>query len=192
HADIIASIVFALIMFLVISVLRLIEAPPKQVVIVIAAAAVICAAAYFGRPLLVPLGNLNLLVFFVLLVGACVAIGIPIAFAFGFGTLNYLALTTTVPLGTVVDRMDEGISSLILLAIPLFIVLGLLMSNAGIAKRLVNALASVVGHLRGGLGFVLVFAMYLVSGISGSKAADMAAVAPVLFPEMERRGTPRP
>ena len=192
HSDIVASIVFALIAFLVISVLRLVEAPPKQVAIVIAVAAVVCIAAYFGRPLLVPLGNFNLLVFFVLLVGACVAIGIPIAFAFGFGTLSYLGLTTTVPLSTVVSRMDEGISSLILLAIPLFIVLGLLMGNAGIAKRLVNAMASVVGHLRGGLGYVLVFAMYLVSGISGAKAADMAAVAPVLFPEMERRGTPRP
>ena len=192
RSDIIASIVVALILMLVISVLRLIEAPPKQVGIVIAAAAVVCVAAYYGRPLLVPLGNFNLLVFFVFRLGACVAIGIPIAFAFGFGTLSYLALTTSVPLSTVVDRMDEGISSLILLAIPLFIVLGLLMGNAGIAKRLVNALASVVGHLRGGLGFVLVFAMYLVSGISGAKAADMAAVAPVLFPEMERRGTPRP
>jgi tripartite ATP-independent transporter DctM subunit len=191
HSDIIASIVFALIAFLVISVLRLAEAPPRQVVTVIAVAVLVCVAAYFGRPLLVPLGNVNLLVFFVLLVGACVAIGIPIAFAFGFGTLSYLALTTNVPLSTVVDRMDEGISSLILLAIPLFIVLGLLMGSAGIAKRLVNALASVVGHLRGGLGYVLVFAMYLVSGISGAKAADMAAVAPVLFPEMERRGTPR-
>jgi tripartite ATP-independent transporter DctM subunit len=192
RSDIIASIVLALILFLVISVMRLLEAPPKQVGIVLLSAAIICVAAYFGRPLLVPLGNLNLLVFFVLLVGACVAIGIPIAFAFGFGTLSYLGLTTSVPLSTVVDRMDEGISSLILLAIPLFIVLGLLMGNAGIAKRLVNALASLVGHLRGGLGFVLVFAMYLVSGISGAKAADMAAVAPVLFPEMERRGTPRP
>jgi tripartite ATP-independent transporter DctM subunit len=192
HSDIVASIVFALLAFLVISMLRLIEAPPRQVGAVIVVAAVVCVAAYFGRPLLVPLGNFNLLVFFVLLVGACVAIGIPIAFAFGFGTLSYLGLTTTVPLSTVVSRMDEGISSLILLAIPLFIVLGLLMGNAGIAKRLVNAMASVVGHMRGGLGYVLVFAMYLVSGISGAKAADMAAVAPVLFPEMERRGTPRP
>jgi tripartite ATP-independent transporter DctM subunit len=191
HSDIVASIVFALIAFLLISVLRLAEAPPKQVAIVIAVAVVACIAAYLGRPLLVPLGNFNLLLFFVLLVGACVAIGIPIAFAFGFGTLSYLALTTNVPLSTVVSRMDEGISSLILLAIPLFIVLGLLMGSAGIAKRLVNAMASVVGHLRGGLGYVLVFAMYLVSGISGAKAADMAAVAPVLFPEMERRGTPR-
>ena len=70
--------------------------------------------------------------------------------------------------------------------------LGLLIEGGGIAVRLVNAIASLVGHLRGGLGIVLIFAMYLVSGISGSKAADMAAVAPVLFPEMERRGQKRP
>jgi tripartite ATP-independent transporter DctM subunit len=192
RADIIASIVAALALMLVISVLRLIEAPPKIVGAVVGVAVVVCVAAWFAKPLFAVLGNFNLLLFFVVLVGACVAIGIPIAFAFGFGTLSYLALTTTVPLSTLVDRMDEGISSLILLAIPLFIVLGLLMGSAGIAKRLVNALASLVGHLRGGLGIVLVFAMYLVSGISGAKAADMAAVAPVLFPEMERRGTPRP
>jgi tripartite ATP-independent transporter DctM subunit len=53
---------------------------------------------------------------------------------------------------------------------------------------MVAFLASLLGHVRGGLHYVLVGAMYLVSGISGSKAADMAAVAPVLFPEMKARG----
>ena len=53
---------------------------------------------------------------------------------------------------------------------------------------MVRFLANLLGHMRGGLSFVLIGAMYLVSGISGSKAADMAAVAPVLFPEMEARG----
>jgi tripartite ATP-independent transporter DctM subunit len=53
---------------------------------------------------------------------------------------------------------------------------------------MVNFLVALVGHVRGGLSHVLLGAMYLVSGISGSKAADMAAVAPVLFPEMQRRG----
>jgi tripartite ATP-independent transporter DctM subunit len=188
---VIASIVFALVLIFVLAVLRLIDAPRKPVAIVLGASAVVVGAAYAARPLLASLGNVDLVVFFVVIVAACVAIGVPIAFCFGFATLSYLALTTSVPLSTVVGRMDEGISSLILLAIPLFIVLGLLMERTGIAKRLVTALASLVGHVRGGLGYVLVFAMYLVSGISGSKAADMAAVAPVLFPEMERRGTPR-
>jgi tripartite ATP-independent transporter DctM subunit len=191
HSWVIASIIAGLALILVLVILRLVDAKPKVVTTVVATAAVVCAGTYVERSLFAALGNLNLILFFVILVGACVAIGVPIAFSFGFASLSYLALTTTIPLNTVVGRMDEGISSLILLAIPLFIVLGLLMENAGIAKRLVAALASVVGHLRGGLGIVLVFAMYIVSGISGSKAADMAAVAPVLFPEMERRGTPR-
>jgi tripartite ATP-independent transporter DctM subunit len=58
----------------------------------------------------------------------------------------------------------------------------------GMAKAMVAFLASLLGHVRGGLHYVLLGAMYLVSGISGSKAADMAAVAPVLFPEMKARG----
>src|SRR5665811_618574 len=56
------------------------------------------------------------------------------------------------------------------------------------ARAMVDFLAKLLGHVRGGLSYVLLGAMYLVSGISGSKAADMAAVAPVLFPEMTRRG----
>jgi tripartite ATP-independent transporter DctM subunit len=59
---------------------------------------------------------------------------------------------------------------------------------AGMARAMVAFLASLLGHVRGGLSYVLLGAMYLVSGISGSKAADMAAVAPVLFPEMKQRG----
>jgi TRAP-type C4-dicarboxylate transport system permease large subunit len=58
------------------------------------------------------------------------------------------------------------------------------MEMTGIARVMVAFLAALVGHVRGGLSYVLLGAMYLVSGISGSKAADMAAVAPVLFPEM--------
>ncbi len=63
------------------------------------------------------------------------------------------------------------------------------MEMTGLARVLVNFLAALCGHVRGGLSYVLLGAMYLVSGISGAKAADMAAVAPVLFPEMKRRGS---
>jgi tripartite ATP-independent transporter DctM subunit len=63
------------------------------------------------------------------------------------------------------------------------------MEMTGIARVMVNFLAALVGHVRGGLSYVLLGAMYLVSGISGSKAADMAAVAPILFPEMQARGS---
>ncbi|MGP6157495.1 MAG: TRAP transporter large permease subunit [Vulcanimicrobiaceae bacterium] len=186
------AIIVGLLLILIISLLRLSEGDPRVVGTAVAGIVLIGAAAWFGRGIFADLGNGNLLIFFVLVVGVCIAIGVPIAFSFGFGTLGYLALTTTVPLNTLVGRMQEGISSLVLLAVPLFIFLGLIMESAGIARRLVNALASLVGHLRGGLNVVLVGAMYLVSGISGSKIADMAAVAPVLFPDMERRGQKRP
>jgi tripartite ATP-independent transporter DctM subunit len=189
---VVLAIIVGLALILVLALLRLSEADPKVVAGVVACAVVVSAAAWFGRGAFAGLGNLNLVLFFVVLVGACVAIGVPIAFSFGLGTLSYLAIVTTVPLSTVVGRMQEGVSNVVLLAVPLFIFLGLLMETAGIARRLVEALASMVGHLRGGLSIVLVAAMYLVSGISGSKIADMAAVAPVLFPDMVRRGQKRP
>jgi tripartite ATP-independent transporter DctM subunit len=95
---------------------------------------------------------------------------------------------TRVPLIVAMGRMDEGMSHLILLAVPLFVFLGVLIEMTGLARAMVDFLAALLGHVRGGLSYVLLGAMYLVSGISGSKAADMAAVAPVLFPEMKKRG----
>jgi tripartite ATP-independent transporter DctM subunit len=117
-----------------------------------------------------------------------VAMGVPIAFAFGIATVGYVALATRAPLTVIVSRMDEGMSHLLLLSIPLFVLLGLLIDMTGMARAMVAFLASLLGHVRGGLSYVLLGAMYLVSGISGAKAADMAAVAPVLFPEMKARG----
>ena len=156
----------------------------KAIVVVV----VIAGAFWLLRPAFAHLGRLNLLVFFVGLAGGCVLAGIPIAFAFGLGTFGYLALTTSTPLTVVVGRMDEGMSHLILLAVPLFVFLGLLIEMTGMARAMVTFLGSLLGHVKGGLSYVLVGAMYLVSGISGAKAADMAAIAPALFPEMKARG----
>ena len=142
-----------------------------------------------AQPLLLAMGFGSLIVFFVVIVAVCVGIGVPIAFAFGIATMSYLGLTSAMPLSVVVNRMDEGMSNLLLLSVPMFVFLGLLMEMTGIARVMVDFLAALVGHVRGGLSYVLLGAMYLVSGISGSKAADMAAVAPVLFPEMRRRGS---
>ena len=94
------------------------------------------------------------------------------------------------PISVVIGRMDEAMSHMVLLAVPLFVFLGLLMEMTGMAKAMIAFLASLLGHVRGGLSYVLVGAMYLVSGISGSKAADMAAIAPALFPEMKRNTPP--
>jgi tripartite ATP-independent transporter DctM subunit len=172
------------------SFLRLaVVAPSLRFLIVSAAlAVVVCLAFWFARPLFMSLGNWNLAIFFILGVALLVAAGVPIAFAFGIATVGYVALATRAPLTVIVSRMDEGMSHLLLLSIPLFVFLGILIDMTGMARAMVAFLASLLGHVRGGLSYVLLGAMYLVSGISGAKAADMAAVAPVLFPEMKARG----
>jgi len=161
----------------------------KQLASALAVVAVIAGGLWLAQPALVAMGNYNLIIFFVVLIGVCVAGGIPIAFAFGTATMAYLALATHAPLMIVVSRMDEGMSSLILLSVPLFVLLGSLLEMSGLAKTLIDFMASLLGHVRGGLQYVLLGAMFLVSGISGSKAADMAAIAPALFPEMKKRGS---
>jgi len=176
-------------LMLIAAFLRLIRiASLRSLLASLAIVAGIIATLVLLAPVLKPLGNLNLLIFFVFVVGAMVFAAVPIAFAFGLATVGYLALTTSTPDVVMIGRMDEGMSHLILLAVPLFVFLGLLIEMTGMARAMVGFLASLLGHVRGGLHYVLVGAMYLVSGISGSKAADMAAVAPVLFPEMRQRG----
>jgi tripartite ATP-independent transporter DctM subunit len=161
---------------------------PRQVAAALGLVVAIIAVMTLLQPVWRQLGNTNLVVFFVVVVAGAVFAGVPIAFAFGLATLGYVMLTTHTPVLIVVGRMDEGVSHLILLSVPLFVFLGQLIEMTGMARAMVAFLASLLGHVRGGLHYVLVGAMYLVSGISGSKAADMAAVAPVLFPEMKKRG----
>jgi tripartite ATP-independent transporter DctM subunit len=171
------------------AVIRLVKLGDWQRVgIAIGTVAAACVVFALLGPALKGLGNLNLLIFFVGVTLVTVLAGVPIAVAFGLATFGFLALTTTMPVQVVVGRMDEGMSHIILLAVPLFVFLGLLIEMTGMARAMVAFLASLLGHVRGGLSYVLLGAMYLVSGISGSKVADMAAVAPVLFPEMRKRG----
>jgi len=161
-----------------------------EIVKVAISVAILAAVMYAGSDWLQSIGNWNLLIFFAVLLGAGVLLGVPIAFCFGMATVSFLLATTSTPLSVVSGRIDEGMSSLILLAVPLFILLGHLVEMTGMAKAMVDFLASLLGHVRGGLNYVLLGAMLLVSGISGAKTADMAAVAPVLLPEMKKRGNP--
>lgn len=160
----------------------------RQAALAVSAVVAVCAGMVALAPVFQGLGQLNLLIFFVGITGLCVFAGVPIAVSFGLATLGFLALTTRLPVGVMIGRMEEGMSHVILLSVPLFVFLGLLIEMTGMARAMVAFLASLLGHVRGGLSYVLLGAMYLVSGISGSKVADMAAVAPVLFPEMRKRG----
>ena len=176
-------------LMLIFALLRLVRVGGLgQVILALLVIAAIGTGLWMLKPLFIAMGNYKLIVFFVFLVAVGVLAGAPIAFVFAIATFAFLAITTRTPLTVVVNRMDEGMSHIILLAVPLFVFLGLLIEATGMARAMVDFLAKLLGHVRGGLSYVLLGAMYLVSGISGSKAADMAAVAPVLFPEMKRRG----
>ena len=176
-------------LMIIVALLRLLRISSfQQIALALVGTAAVVLAFWLAQPLLAPLGKANLVIFFVLLVAANVFSGVPIAFSFALATFGYLALTTQTPLLVMVGRLDEGMSHLILLAVPLFIFLGALIEMTGMARAMIQFLASLLGHVRGGLSYVLIGAMYLVSGISGSKIADMAAIAPVLFPEMKKRG----
>jgi len=170
--------------------LRLVRNGVAEIAKVCLGIALLAGLLYLGAQWLQSIGNWNLLIFFAVLLGAGVLVGVPIAFCFGMATVAFLLTTASTPLSVVSGRIDEGMSSLILLAVPLFILLGHLVEMTGMAKAMVDFLASLLGHVRGGLNYVLLGAMLLVSGISGAKTADMAAVAPVLLPEMKKRGNP--
>jgi tripartite ATP-independent transporter DctM subunit len=183
-----AAMPFGLGLMLLVTVSRSIRSSWRDMLPALGCIVVVGLLLQSGAPLLRAIGAWNLVVFFVLLMGTAVAMSVPIAFAFGLATAAYLQVLTTTPLSLVVSRMDEGMSTLVLLSVPLFVFLGLLIEMTGMARAMIRCLALLVGHIRGGLCYVLLAAMYLVSGISGAKAADMAAVAPALLPEMKRRG----
>jgi tripartite ATP-independent transporter DctM subunit len=180
-----------LVIMIVLALLRMIDQPRREMLVALALVLAVCVALWLAKPMLVGLGKINLIIFFLVVVPLTVFAGIPIAFGFGMATFGYLALATRIPTAVLVARLDAGMSHFILLSIPLFVFLGLLIEMTGMAAVMVRFLANLLGHIRGGLHYVLVAAMYLVSGISGSKAADMAAIAPALFPEMEKRGADR-
>jgi tripartite ATP-independent transporter DctM subunit len=134
------------------------------------------------------LGLINILIFLCGLVVLCLVSGVPIAFCFGIGVMSYLAFSGNVPLVVIVGRIDEGMGNIVLVSVPIFVLLGCVLDATGMGKAIVDLLASLIGHVKAGMSYVLLASLFIVSGISGSKVSDMATVAPALFPEMRRRG----
>ena len=99
-----------------------------------------------AEDLLYDIGNWTLIIFFVLIVGLCIVGGVPIAFAFGIATISYINFTSTTPLSIVISQMDQGMASLELLAVPMFIILGMLLELSGIARALIDMLTGLVGR----------------------------------------------
>jgi len=154
----------------------------------IAVIGAIAAVFWMSQSFFNDIGNYSLIFFFVIMVLVCIAAGIEIALTFALATLAYIGIMTNAPFSIVINRLDAAISDFVLLSIPLFIFVGVLLEATGLSKALIELMVKMLGHVKGGFHYVLIAAMYLVSGISGSKSADMAAIAPILLPEMKRRG----
>lgn len=124
--------------------------------------------------------------FFVLF--GLIAIELPVAFALIAASLAYLQFGSPVPMSLVVQRMSSGIDSFPLLAIPLFVLAGNLLNVGGIAARIFDFAVALVGHLRGGLAQVNIFASLIFSGMSGVAQADAAGLGTVEIKAMKREG----
>ncbi|HSZ96529.1 MAG TPA: TRAP transporter large permease subunit [Bradyrhizobium sp.] len=114
--------------------------------------------------------------------------GLPIGFALALAALIFIWAEGTLPGVIFAQQMARGIDNFVLLAIPFFILVGYLMEANGMSVRLIELLQRLVGRMRGGLNVVMVTAMVLFSGISGSKMADVAAVGAVLVPASRKSG----
>ena len=155
-----------------------------------AAAALLAAlvAVWYGWGALAPATlpgsrTLMLLGFVVALCG-----GMPIAFALALAALIFIWAEGALPGVIFAQQMARGIDNFVLLAIPFFILVGYVMEANGMSVRLIALLERLVGRRRGGLNVVMVLAMVIFSGISGSKMADVAAVGSVLVPASRRSG----
>ena len=119
---------------------------------------------------------------------ALVAINVPIAFSMGLASILGLLLQGNIPLVIVPQKIFTGSDSFPLLAVPFFILAGALMDTGGISFRLVNLARALVGHFRNGLGMVSIVSEIFFSGISGSTAADTAAIGSIMIPAMNQAG----
>jgi C4-dicarboxylate transporter DctM subunit len=117
-------------------------------------------------------------------------INTPIAIAIGTASLAAIAVQGDFSLMMVVQRMVAGTDSFHLMAVPLFMYAGTIMEKGGISQRLIDFANALTGWLPGGLAAVSIVSAMFFAGISGSAAADTAAVGAVLIPAMKRSGYP--
>lgn len=116
------------------------------------------------------------------------AFGVPVAFALMFSGIVLMLYMDIFNTQIVAQQMITGANTFTLLAIPFFLLAGELMNAGGLSRRIVNFAIACVGHVKGGLGIVAIFAAVIMASLSGSAAADSAALAAILIPMMRDAG----
>lgn len=125
----------------------------------------------------------------VLLIG--ILIGIPVAFSLLLSSMALMLHLDIFSADILAQSLINGVNSFPLLAIPFFLIAGEVMSSGGLAKRIVQLATSLLGHRKGGLGYVVIFTSVLLAGLSGSAVADAAALSAMLFPMMAKANYPQ-
>lgn len=113
-------------------------------------------------------------------------LGVPIGFALAFAALLYFLSDPSLPMLVYSQQVMAGADHFVLLAIPFFVLAGLLMEANGMSARLIELLLRMFGRVRGGLGIISILATAFFSGVSGSKLADIAAVGGIVMPAVRR------
>ena len=131
-----------------------------------------------------------IMVYLLLALIVLAVIGVPLAFAIGMSCISYVAADAPNLIAMLPQRIWSGSFSYVLVAMPLFILMGELMNESGLTERLIDFCMYLVRPIRGGLGEVNVVASMIFGGISGSSVADTSCLGSVLIPEMEKRGYP--
>jgi len=127
--------------------------------------------------------GLMLVLFFVFM-----ALGMPIAYCMGLAAILTVLADGQLPVLLLAQQFYDSLDNFSLLAVPLFILAGELMSVAGITERLVNMSRALIGHLRGGLAQANILTNMFMGAISGSALADLAAIGSMMIPAMKREG----
>lgn len=117
-----------------------------------------------------------------------ILIGVPIAFSMMISGVVMMISMGIFDTFVVADKIISGVNNFSLMAIPFFILTGEIMNAGGVSKRIVEFASSFVGHIRGGLGYVTIFAGVIFAGLSGSAVADVAALGAILIPMMVANG----
>lgn len=130
---------------------------------------------------------MTIAVFLISLLG-CIFIGVPVAFSLLLCGLALMVHLDMLDMQIMAQNLIHGADSFPLLAIPFFVLAGELMNAGGISKRIVDLPLKLVGHKQGGLGYVAIIASILMASLSGSAAADTAALGMVLLPMMRKAG----
>ncbi|MEO7549307.1 MAG: TRAP transporter large permease subunit, partial [Ramlibacter sp.] len=167
------------------AVANAVNAPHRQALTTLLAALAVLGVVYGCNWLVpavaVPRGLLLLCGFIFGLVA-----GVPIGFVLAFASLLYFMADPSLPLLVYSQQVMAGSDHFVLLAIPFFVLAGLLMESNGMSSRLIELLLRVFGRVRGGMGLITITATAFFSGVSGSKLADIAAVGGIVMPAVRR------